>query len=121
MAGLILYDDDCGFCTRVAHLASRLGIRAQIQALSTADLISLGVSPERSIRELPYVDGSGQVHYGHHAFAAALATGSRVHRWVGRALERWPIDPIAARAYTWLAANRQHLPGGTSACALPED
>jgi predicted DCC family thiol-disulfide oxidoreductase YuxK len=29
-----------------------------------------------------------------------------------------PVDPVARRAYHWIAANRSRLPGGTPSCSI---
>ena len=69
---------------------------------------------------MPYVHPDGRVDYGHRAFAAILGTGPLPWRVVGRLMPTWPVDPVARRAYHWVAANRSRLPGGTPACSLED-
>jgi predicted DCC family thiol-disulfide oxidoreductase YuxK len=118
--GLLLYDADCGFCTRTARLVPRLGVTADIAAIQETDLAAYAVDAERAVTEMPFVDASGRVTYGHQAWAAALRTGPLPVRLLGRALGARIVAPLAARAYAWIAANRQRLPGGTPACALDD-
>ncbi len=118
--GLMLNDGDCGFCMRTAALVPRLGVDIESATIQTVDLDALGVDPERALVEMPYVHPDGRVDYGHRAFAAILATGPLPWRVVGRLMASRPIDPLARRAYSWVAANRSRLPGGTPACAIDQ-
>jgi len=114
----VLYDAGCGFCTRSVETLARLGASADFTPLQTADLESLGVDRERATRELPSLLADGSVVYGAAAFAAALRTGPRWMRLLGRLIGSRPILPLAQIVYRWVAANRQRLPAGTQACAL---
>lgn len=114
----VLYDAGCGFCTRSVETLARLGASADFTPLQTADLESLGVDRERATRELPALVADGSVVYGAAAFAAALRTGPRWMRLLGRLIGSRPILPLAQIVYRWVAANRQRLPAGTQACAL---
>lgn len=115
---LVLFDSDCGFCTRSAERLRRIST-ARVEPLHAADLAVLGVSPERAEREMPAVLASGAVVYGTDAIAAALASGP----WWARAasvLVRVPgLRALAQVIYRWVARNRHRLPGGTGACKLP--
>jgi predicted DCC family thiol-disulfide oxidoreductase YuxK len=114
----MLNDADCGFCMRTARLVQRLGVDVDSSTVQAADLAALGVDPRRATVEMPYVHPDGQVDYGHRAFASILRTGSFPWRLAGRLLESRPVDPVARRAYAWVAANRHRMPGGTAACEL---
>ena len=120
MEGTLLYDADCGFCTRVAHRLPALRLPIEIAPMQAADLQDLGVSPERSTREMPFVGADGTGTYGHAAFGAALRTGSLPCRAVGRLIVLGPMDGLFRRVYTWVARHRHELPGGTAGCELPE-
>lgn len=119
MRSTVLFDADCGFCTRAAGLLRRLPLEVDVVALQSADLAKLGVDADRALAEMPYVDQDGSVVYGHAAVAAALRTGPRPLRIVGRLLVAPGIGRVAATTYRWIARHRQRLPGGTAACALP--
>lgn len=118
--GLMLNDADCGFCMRTAALVPRLGVDVDASTIQAVDLGALGVDEDRAVVEMPYVHPDGHVDYGHRAFAAILRTGPLPWRVVGRLMTSRPVDPVARRAYHWVAANRSRLPGGTAACALPQ-
>lgn len=118
--GLLLYDADCGFCTRTASYLPRLRLTAERAALQEVGLGALGVDAERAVREMPYVCPDGRVLYGHEAWAAALGTGPLPMRLLGRLLGSRLLRPVAARSYRWVSENRYRLPGGTAACALPD-
>lgn len=115
---LVLFDADCGFCTRAASLAPRLRLRTGVRAMQDVDLASLGVDPRRAALELPFVDADGVVFYGHRAVAAALLTGNVALRLVGRVGGSGLLERPLAAAYRWTARHRGSLPGGTRACAL---
>lgn len=115
----VLYDAGCGFCTRTVETLARLGASADFTPLQTADLDSLGVDGERAMCELPALLADGTVVYGAAAFAAALRTGPWWMRLSGRLIGCRPVLPVAQVVYRWVAANRQRLPAGTQACALP--
>ncbi len=119
--GLLLYDADCGFCTRVAGLAPRMGLAATVRAMQGVDLPGLGVDTERATRELPFVGADGAVVYGHRAVAAALLTGGRWWTSVGRLVGSRVADRPMAAVYRWVARHRGSLPGSTAACAVPEE
>jgi predicted DCC family thiol-disulfide oxidoreductase YuxK len=116
---MLLFDADCGFCTRVAGVVPRLQLHVEVQDLQSVDLAAFGVSPERATVEMPYVAADGSVCYGHEAIAAALGTGPVPLRAVGRLIVLPGIAPVARAAYGWVARHRHQLPGGTTACALP--
>lgn len=115
----VLYDAECGFCSRSVQTLVRLGASAAFTPLQAADLGSLGVDDERATRELPALLADGTVVYGAAAFAAALLTGPWWMRLLGRLIGARPALPVAQVVYRWVAANRQRLPAGTGACALP--
>lgn len=71
---VLLFDADCGFCSRSAAAMRRLDLRARIEPMQAVDLAALGVDAERARSEIPYVDANG-VRYGADAIAAALGTG----------------------------------------------
>jgi predicted DCC family thiol-disulfide oxidoreductase YuxK len=118
MTGTLLYDADCGFCTRVAKLLPPRGVPAV--PMQSVDLPGRGVDPGRATREVPFVDGAGDVTYGHEAIAAALRSADgRLWRVGGRLLGSRAVAPLARPGYRWVATHRHQLPGGSAACELP--
>ncbi len=115
---MLLYDADCGFCTRSAHGLQRLRLRAEIRPYQSVDLAAAGVSPARAVQEIPFVADDGQVSYGPAGIAGALRTGAWPLRLVGGALTSRALDGVAQAGYRWIAAHRYQLPGGTAACKI---
>jgi predicted DCC family thiol-disulfide oxidoreductase YuxK len=116
----MLNDADCGFCMRTAGLVPRLGVDVDAATLQSVDLAQWGIDEDRALVEMPYVHPDGRVDYGHRAFAAILATGPLRWRLVSRLMTSRVGDPVARRAYRWVADNRSRLPGGTAACSIDD-
>ncbi len=120
---VLVFDGDCAFCSSSARfVATRLrrspGDYA-VEPWQQLDLDALGLTAAQCDAALRWVPAHGIPDAGHVAVARAL----RASRWwvrpVGVALLLPGVTRVAARAYTWVAANRHRLPGGTPACALP--
>jgi predicted DCC family thiol-disulfide oxidoreductase YuxK len=116
--GLMLYDADCGFCTRIAERVTRWRFDVDGGPLQATDLAALGIDPQRALREMPFVAADGQVAYGHHAWACILATGPWPARMAGRVLASRLLERPAGRVYRWVSEHRGRMPGGTSACSV---
>lgn len=114
---LLLYDADCGACTRAAAFLTRRGLRVAVAPLQAHDLAALGVDDHLAEREIPFVGADGGVCYGAAAVAAALGTGGPGWRAVSRILRAAPVRPVAAGIYRVVARYRHLLPGGSTACA----
>jgi predicted DCC family thiol-disulfide oxidoreductase YuxK len=116
--GVLLYDSDCGFCTRSAEFLRRRRPGCEIRPMTDAALAGFGVDAERARREVPFVDAAG-VRWGADAVAAALATCPGGWRAAGWLIGRPPLAWVARPVYAWVAAHRHELPGGTASCELP--
>jgi predicted DCC family thiol-disulfide oxidoreductase YuxK len=116
----LVYDGDCGFCTRAAQVARRiLPPDCAVTPWQATDLASIGVTPTRAQREVLWVSRSGEVSGGARAVAEALRTAGGLWVVLGLALRVPPLSWAAWGVYRVVAANRMRLPGGTAACALP--
>ena len=116
----LVYDGDCGFCTRSAALARRvLPADCAVVPSQGADLAAVGTTAERARREALWVPRTGEVVGGARAVAAALREAGSGWALLGRLLQLPPIGLLADAVYRVVAANRMRLPGGTAACALP--
>lgn len=118
MTGTLLYDPDCGFCTRCAGLLQRWRLGCTVLPMDDGLLARHGVDPARAAREIPFVDGDGGVLHGSAAIAAALRTGPLPARLAGRMLQLPVVRSVAAVVYRVVARNRHRLPGGSASCRL---
>ena len=117
---LLIFDGDCGFCTTsVNWLKSRLPYFPEAQPWQWIDLDSLGLS-EDDVTHYAWVVTSRHQYAGHLAFAAILRMQpSPGLRFLGHLTSTVPFSWVAALGYQLVARNRQRLPGGTPACAMP--
>lgn len=127
---VLLYDGDCGVCTRAtglitARCADRRGLHvptdAEVATFQTADLGALGTTAEHAEYELLWVATDGRVHGGAQAVAELLLDAGGLWRPLGLLIRTPPFRWIAHGLYRLVANNRDRLPGGTPACALPAD
>ena len=120
----VVFDGDCGFCTTsaqwVAERLDRPGRRtAHLVPWQGTDLDALGTTADRAQREVLWVAPDGTVAGGAQAFASWLRFAGQPYATLGRVMA-WPlVRQLAAVVYRLVANNRQRLPGGTPACALP--
>lgn len=116
---VLIYDGDCAFCTRSVNVLMRLPVDAEVTAFQFADLELYGTTEERASHEVLWVDRTGRIHGGAQAVARLLLTAGGIYAAAGWMLRTPPIRWIAAGVYRLIANNRQRMPGGTVACALP--
>lgn len=117
---VLVFDGDCGMCTRSARLVERRFRRrpedfdvAPSQAL---DLPALGLTEGECLEALQWVEPSGRRASGHAAVAAMLRRSWVWWRPLGLVLVAPGVSRLAAVAYRWVARNRHVFPGGTPAC-----
>jgi predicted DCC family thiol-disulfide oxidoreductase YuxK len=119
---VLLYDGDCGVCTRLAgFVVRRLRPGGAVSAYQDADLPSYGLTAEQCDAALQYVDASGRSHAAQNAVARLLLASVPWWRPLGAPLLLPGVNQLAGLVYRWVARNRSRLPGGTPACALPAD
>nr|WP_017973371.1 DUF393 domain-containing protein [Actinopolyspora halophila] len=119
---VLVYDGDCGFCTRSVRVAERLPVRTRVVPWQEADLDGLGVSEQRARREVLFVEHpGGRVHGGAGAVAALLRNCAGPWRFVGGFLAAPGVRACADAVYRAVARNRHRLPGETPACRLPPE
>ncbi|MGW7457106.1 thiol-disulfide oxidoreductase DCC family protein [Streptomyces sp. NPDC054797] len=119
---ILLFDGDCGFCTKAVNTAVRLlDTDADITPWQFADLDTLGVTAEQADREILCIEpGAAVVHGGADAVAHLLKQSlRRSWRLAGQAMAMPPLNWTARLVYRAVAMNRHRLPGGTAACSLP--
>ncbi|MET1005682.1 MAG: DUF393 domain-containing protein [Propionibacteriaceae bacterium] len=120
----VVFDGDCAFCTSsatwVAERLRRPGRPdAQLVPWQFTDLEALGTTAERASREVLWVTPTGEIAGGAQAFAAWLRFAGLPHLVLGTVMD-WPgVRQLAGAVYRLVARNRQRMPGGSPACALP--
>lgn len=113
MTGQIVFDADCGFCTRTAHWVDTRPV-----AWQSLDLDAVGATREQADNFAGWlVDGRIRA-LGAPAIAAALRARGGWTRPVGRLVDLPGVRRPAAVVYRAVAAHRHRLPGGTEACRL---
>jgi len=129
---VLVYDGDCAFCSAcVAFAGRRLAHRAAPRwdavPFQYADLPGLDASAgrrglvtrDRAEREVIWVTPAGAVQGGAQAVARLLMRAGGAWAFLGALIALPPVRWIAAPVYRLIARNRQRMPGGTPACALP--
>lgn len=117
---LLVFDGDCAFCTTwVQRLERLLPAFPTATPWQWADLDELALTHDDVTNYVWYL--TPRQHYaGHLAFSALLRSQPRVSlRFLGNLIATPPVSWLAALAYSFIAANRHRLPGGTPACAMP--
>ena len=120
----LVFDGDCGFCTTSATwVAERLhrpdGADAHLVPWQLTDLDALGTTAERAQTEVLWVEPDGRLVGGAAAFAAWLRFRGGPYGVLGALMGLPGIRAAAAAVYRLVARNRNRMPGGTPACALP--
>lgn len=119
---VLIYDGDCAFCTSSVLFAERyVRPRCEITPWQFADLDSLGTTRERAEYELLWITPTGVVHGGAQAVAKLLLNAGKGWAVPGALLTLPPLRWIAHGVYRLIANNRERMPGGTPACAVPAD
>lgn len=121
MRPVLVFDGDCGICTRLAGLVPRLRADVDVAPSQVLDLVALGLTPAACERALQFVDADGRVGEAQDAVARLLRHARRPWPWAGRFLQLPGVHALAGAGYRWVARHRAQLPGGTPACALPAD
>jgi predicted DCC family thiol-disulfide oxidoreductase YuxK len=118
VGGTLIFDGNCGFCTRSRNLLARLDRHDRVstvpfQRQGVAE--RAGVSRDELAAAVYWLDENGARYSGAHAANAALsaAVGTslplRVYRMPG-------MRQLQDAVYRWVAANRHRLPGTRPWC-----
>lgn len=117
----LIWDGDCAFCARcVGFIERRVKTEAKIVAHQKADLLQLGLTTEQCNAALQWVFRDSTARSGSRAVAALLRSSNFGWAILGVAIDLPVVRLISSAIYKVIAKNRQHLPGGTAACALDE-
>jgi predicted DCC family thiol-disulfide oxidoreductase YuxK len=115
---VLLYDEDCTFCTKSALLIHRLNLDSDVASMQSVDLVALGIDVDRTRREVVFRQYDGTVFYGHDAIGRLLRTGSPPWSWLGTIIATWPVSELSRAVYQFVARHRHHMPGGSPACKV---
>lgn len=119
---ILIYDGNCGFCTRSVRLTERLPRRIELTPWQEVDLTALGTTTKRAQREVLWITQSGSVHGGAQAIGELLRHVGGRWRLIGTVIVLPGIRLVSSWVYRLIAANRYRLRGTTPACQLrPED
>lgn len=120
-SSLLVYDGDCGFCTRSAEWLSdhgRLPISSW-QALD--DLAAWGLTPAMVEEAAQWLRWDQEPLSGAEAIAHALMErGPWPVRLLGRIIASRLVAPVAAGVYGFVATHRHRMPGGSPACRIDQ-
>lgn len=116
---LLVFDGDCGFCTRSASwLAAHAKRPVRIEPYQALDLAALDLSEHDVTHYAWWLDGDRRAQ-GHRAIARALLACRRPWPVLGRLILLPPLSWLGGPVYQLIARFRGHLPGATAACRLP--
>ncbi len=119
----LVYDGDCGICTRLSGWVTRL-VRPHpdsfgVTAYQHLDLAPFGLTAQQCELALQWVAADGRISSAQDAVARLLLSGRVWVRPLGALLLAPGVNALAGVVYRWVAANRHRLPGGTPACSMP--
>jgi predicted DCC family thiol-disulfide oxidoreductase YuxK len=113
----LIYDADCGFCTRSAKWLAKGG-RVNIKPWQAIrDLEAIGLTEEMVESSAYWADGDEVQAAAEAAIAQALIARGGI--WIAAGKFILAVKPVAAPVYKLIAKNRHAMPGGTDACRLP--
>ena len=129
---LLVFDGDCGFCTTsVRWFERRFPDAFATTPYQFADLESLGLTERECHDRVQWIGDVAAPRTTRSEGARAVAAmvrhgGGRIGgllgaawRVAGTVADVPPVSLLADAVYAAVAANRQRLPGGTPACAMP--
>lgn len=119
--GRLLFDGDCGFCTRSVRWLANLGILAYPavpwQTVPDAELpVPVKQLMTEVVLELPH----GRTLGGADALSASVCASGSGLRFLGRLANLPVVRSIARAVYRMVARNRYRIPGASAACKVDE-
>ncbi len=120
MTERLVFDGDCAFCTSSAQWLAKDG-RVGIVAWQFLDLDQVGLGVEQVSTSVWWLSDDRPVEHSSRAIGRALVARRGVWSLAGRVLLVPAVRPLADAVYRVVARNRHRMPGGTAACALPQE
>ena len=120
MSRALIYDADCGFCTRSAHWIAARG-NVEIRSWqSLPDLAEFRLTEQMVTEAAYWVTGGGALAVGADAIVRSLIARGGAWKSVGWFILFPPVNWVAKPVYRVIARNRHAMPGGTAACKIPQ-
>ena len=118
--GLLIYDGDCGLCSRTAAwIRRRLGRGYEVVASQRIPNLERFGLTRRGVHEAAYwIDPDGTRHRAHRAMVRALEESGGILGFVAKIGRIWPFEPVAQWLYFLIARNRHRFPGASDRCLL---
>ena len=121
MTATFVFDGDCAFCSTCARfIERRIPTSATVRPWQRADLATLGLTPAACEEAVQWVAPDGTVSSGVAAIGRLLVDAGSFWRPLGWPLLVPPLSWVGPPVYRLIARNRDRMPGGTAACALPQ-
>lgn len=118
--GTLLYDGDCGFCTRSATWIAARG-NVAIEPWQRRAALPGGLTEDDVSARAYWLEDDRPVAGGAEAVARALQARGGLLGRAGRLLRSRALAGVAEAAYQRVARHRYQLPGGTEACRIDPD
>lgn len=116
--GFLLYDGDCGFCSRTVRWLRARGDGLVAAPSHSVDLDEVGLTDEQVTTEVWWIAADGTAQGGHRAIGMALWSLGGAWVAAGRFLVLEPVGIVAGPIYAAIARNRHRMPGATDACRI---
>ena len=115
---LLVFDGDCGFCTRSARWMQRkLPDGVRVEPWQALDLDELGLTVDNVTGAACWLSSDRlQPARGHEAIGRALVAAGGFWGAMGELIVRRPGSWLARPVYAVIARNRHRMPGGAPAC-----
>jgi predicted DCC family thiol-disulfide oxidoreductase YuxK len=121
MTATFVFDGDCAFCSTCARfIERRVPTSATVLPWQRADLARLGLTADQCEEAVQWVAPDGAVSSGVPAIGRLLVDAGSFWRPLGWLLLVPPLSWVGPPVYRLIARNRDRMPGGTAACALPQ-
>lgn len=115
----LVYDGDCGFCTKSAHFIDRRSAqRFDVVPAQSLHLESVGLTFDKVMSAAWWLEPGQAPQGGHDAIAASLRSATLPWSLAGRLIALPGIRTCGRWLYPVIARNRHRLPGATDACAV---
>ncbi len=115
---LLVFDGDCGFCTRSAQwMKRRLPDRVRVEPWQSLDLDEMELSVADVTGAAWWIESApaGPAR-GHEAIGHALVSVGGIYAILGQLIIHRPVSWLAGPVYALVARNRHRMPKGTPTC-----